>query len=79
MACGRWGNVFANINSANPGSCKTEVAMYPLLLLVGDNTYDTKMCNIQTDGASGIFEGDNFRRLVSIKRLRTRKIGPTFP
>ena len=35
--------------------------------------YDRRMCNIRLDGASGICEGENFRRLVSTKKPKHEK------
>ena len=70
MACGRWGHVFAT--SANPRSRKKEVVMSPSFTVRGGE-YDTNMCNIRIDGASGICEGDDFRPLVSTKRPKREK------
>ena len=39
---------------------------------VGGGEYDTKMCNNRIDGASGICEGDIFRRLVSTRDENSR-------
>ena len=44
-----------------------------LSFIVRGGEYDTKMCNIRIDGASGICEGDDFRRLVSTKRPKHEK------
>ena len=49
-----------------------KVAMSPSFTGLGGE-YDTKMYDIRIDGSRGIYEGYNFRRLVSTKRPKHEK------
>ena len=73
MACGRWGHLFAL--SANPRSCEKKLTK-SLSFIGRGKEYDTKMCNNRIDGASGICEGDHFRRLISTKRKHEKQDRP---
>ena len=75
MACGRWGHVFAT--SANPRSCKIEVAMSPSsdLLFVGENMIPECLT------IEYIVRAAYGREIISSARVNheteTREIGPT--
>ena len=65
------GDTFSPLAPISRPVKKKKWPCHPPFLAVGE--YDTKICIIRIDGASGICDGENFRRLVSTKRQKHEK------